>query len=83
LDLQIIPAVILRLLMADFAVLIRFKRFKSGMTVAWSCSAAISATCNPVAELERALVTELPLQWAVIGVTVERVARCGFSSHQV
>lgn len=69
--------------MADFAVLIRFKRFKSGMIVAGSCSTAISAACHPVAGLEKTLVTELPFQWAVMAVTVERVARCCFLSHQV
>jgi hypothetical protein len=69
--------------MADFAVLIKFNRFNSGMTVAGSFSAAISAACHPVAGLEKTLVTELPFQWAVMAVTVERVARCCFSSHQV
>jgi hypothetical protein len=79
----IILVIVLALLMATFAVLVGFKRFKSGMPMAGSCSAAISAACRPIAGLEKTVATDEPLQWGVMGKTAEGLAHCGFSSHEV
>jgi hypothetical protein len=71
------------ILMATFAVLTGFRRFKSGMPVVGGCSAAISAACHPVAGLEKTVEVDAPLKWGVMGVTAEGLAHCGFSSSQV
>jgi uncharacterized membrane protein YhdT len=81
--LAIILVIIVALLMAAFAVLVGLKRFKSGMPLAGSCSAAISAACHPVPGLGKTVMTDAPLQWGVMGVTADGVAHCGFSSGQV
>jgi hypothetical protein len=69
-------------LMFSFAAGTGFKRFKSGMPVAGSCSAAIAAACYPVEGLDQVKVDE-PLQWGVMGRTAEGLPHCGFSSNPV
>jgi hypothetical protein len=81
--LAIILVIVVALLMATFAVFVGLKRFKTGMPLAGSCSAAISAACHPLPGSEKTVVTDAPLQWGVMGVTADVVAHCGFSSSQV
>jgi hypothetical protein len=78
----IIFVIIVAAIMATFAVFTGFKRFKSGMPMADSCSAAISATCHPVPGLERIVELDAPLQWGVMGVTAVGLTHSGFSSRQ-
>jgi hypothetical protein len=79
----IIFVIIVAVLMAAFAVFTGCKRFRSGMPVVGSCSAAISAACHPVPGLEKMVEADAPLQWGVMGVSAEGLAHCGFSSCQV
>ncbi|KAB8263535.1 hypothetical protein BDV32DRAFT_135786 [Aspergillus pseudonomiae] len=62
-----------------------FRRFKSGMPVAGSCSLAIAAAChanvNP-ADLSREDESVLPLQWGEVEGR-EPVRHCTFSSAEV
>jgi len=76
----ILLVLIFALLMATVAILLGFKRFKSGMPMVGSCSVAISAACHPVPGVEKRVVTDEPLTWGVMRVNVEGVAHCGFSS---
>jgi hypothetical protein len=69
-------------LMFCFAVGTGFRRFKSGMPVAGSCSAAIAAACYPVEGLAQVKVDE-PLQWGVMGTAAGGLPHCGFSSDPV
>lgn len=75
--------IVVALLMALFAIFVGLKRFKSGMPLAGSCSAAISAACHSINGLEKTVVTDEPLQWGVMGATAEGLPHCGFSSHPV
>lgn len=81
--LAIILVIIVALLMATFAVFVGLKQFKTGMPLAGSCSAAISAACHHLPGSEKTAVTDAPLQWGVMGVTADGLAHYGFSSSQV
>ncbi|KAE8363430.1 hypothetical protein BDV27DRAFT_158828 [Aspergillus caelatus] len=62
-----------------------FRRFKSGMPVAGSCSLAIAASCHANAnprDLSREDESALPLQWGEVGGR-EPVRHCTFSSAEV
>jgi hypothetical protein len=80
------PAVILVLvlgvIMVATLVALGFRRFKAGIPLAASCSAAISAACHsPANETESSV---LPLKWGVVvGESWEAVGHCSFSSSEV
>lgn len=68
-----------------------FKRLKSGMPVAGSCSSAIAAACHPslsdgedVAMEETARIGDtLPLKWGVEMPECDGIGHCVLSSEQV
>jgi hypothetical protein len=62
-----------------------FRRFKSAMPVASSCSLAIAAACHPVKGYEPDLIAQYPLRWGVVSGTTDTsgTSRCAFSSHHV
>ncbi|GES61301.1 hypothetical protein ATEIFO6365_0006076000 [Aspergillus terreus] len=79
--------------LAMFASLggLAFKRFKSGMPVAGSCSLAIAAACHPVSvgegdevygDITAINVTE-PLKWGVEEFEDTEVGHCTFSNNAV
>jgi hypothetical protein len=76
----ILLVLIFALLMAAVAILLGFKRFKSGMPMVGSCSVAISAACHPVPGGEKRVATDEPLTWGVMGMNVGGVGHCGFSN---
>lgn len=78
-----LTAVILLLVLISLG----FRKFRSGMPVAGSCSLAISAACHPLPEEDAETAVRSRLQWGVIGQIPElsgtMVYRCGFSSREV
>ncbi|KAG2421551.1 hypothetical protein HFD88_005526 [Aspergillus terreus] len=65
-----------------------FKKFKSGMPVAGSCSLAIAAACHPYASAEEEAMEHpgieyLPLQWGVVSGRFGTAEHCSFSSEEV
>lgn len=72
-------------------VLLAFKRLKSGMPVAGSCSLAIAAACHSslsdkgddATEETAAVDDTLPLKWGVEMPECDGVAHCAFSSERV
>ncbi|KAJ5859232.1 hypothetical protein N7534_004509 [Penicillium rubens] len=88
------PAVILSTLSVGVAmlvclVLMSFKRLKSGMPVAGSCSLAIAAACHPslsgldTMEETAGIDATLPLKWGVEMPECDGVGHCALSSGQV
>ncbi|OQE17520.1 hypothetical protein PENFLA_c024G04793 [Penicillium flavigenum] len=88
------PAVILSTLSVGVAmlvclVLMSFKRLKSGMPVAGSCSLAIAAACHPslsggdAMEEIAGIDDTLPLQWGVEMPECDGIGHCALSSGQV
>lgn len=77
--------------MMGFLVFMAFKRLKSGMPVAGSCSLAIAAACHPslpdgedgaVGETAR-IDDTLPLKWGVEMPECDGIRHCALSSEQV
>ena len=66
-------------------VALSFRRFKSGMPVAGSCSLAIAAACHSIPDYEPELVERLRLQWGIIPASQNgtEVARSAFSGRDV
>ncbi|KAJ5371906.1 hypothetical protein N7517_003912 [Penicillium concentricum] len=71
-----------------------FKRFKTGMPVAGSCSLAISAACHPAFDPNENRVLRsdigdedmalLPIKWGVVAAPVDgHVGHCSFTSEYV
>jgi hypothetical protein len=56
------------------------RRYKAGMPLAGSCSAALSAACHPLADEPD--VALLPVKWGVVSVA-EGVGHCALSSRYV
>ena len=56
-----------------------FRRYKPGMPLAGSCSAAISAACH-VPEEEDVHASEKPVLWGVVSVKEGGVGHCSFTS---
>ena len=77
-------AIILTLIVASIialgAILTALRRFPSGMPLASTCSAAISAACHPSPDDVDASV--LPVQWGVVS-TKDGIGHCSFSSKLV
>ena len=57
-----------------------FRKYKAGIPLASSCSAAISAACHRYADEDSP--EKLPLQWGVVG-SWNGVGHCSFSSREV
>jgi hypothetical protein len=63
-----------------FGVTMGLRRYKAGMPLAGSCSAALSAACHPLSdEPEVALV---PVKWGVVSVA-DGVGHCALSGRYV
>lgn len=79
----IMAGIIAGCLMLLYIIGMGFRRFKSGMPIASSCSAAISAACHPADDCAwEPNAARLPLQSGVIP-SEKGVAHCGFSSRDV
>ena len=86
-----VSAVLIGSAMMICLVLLAFRRLKSGMPVAGSCSLAIAAACHPSlpdkgddATEETAGVDDtLPLKWRVEMPECDGVGHCAFSSERV
>lgn len=77
----IIFVIIVGSTMLVVGVAIGFRRYKPGMPLASSCSAAISAACHPPADDVDAAF--LPLMWGVVKEDVDGVGHCSFTSREV
>lgn len=69
-------------------ILMAFKRLKSGMPVAGSCSLAIAAACHPsLSNGENSAIDKtagtLPLKWGVEMPECDGIGHCALSSEQV
>lgn len=78
----VILCLLLGVLMLFALFAIGFRRYKPGLPLAASCSAAISAACHlPAGEKDS---STLPLQWGVrAGESWDAVGHCSFSSREV
>lgn len=59
-----------------------FVRFKTGMPVVGSCSAAISAACQPIDE-DDGDTAVAAVQWGEMGRSRNGIRHCGFSREEV
>ncbi|KAJ4299332.1 hypothetical protein N0V90_004577 [Kalmusia sp. IMI 367209] len=80
---SIFTTVILGLVMTLAAAAFGFIPFKEGMNVAGSCSAAISAACHDLEEVDGHEAARGRLQWGVVGVNADGVGHCAFSTTEV
>jgi hypothetical protein len=81
----IFTVIIVGALMAIAVVGLGFVPLRPGMSLAGSCSVAISAACH-LDEAERdegELVARKKLQWGVVGRSYEGISHCTFSSREV
>lgn len=62
-----------------FMVVLGLRRYKPGMPMVGSCSAAISAACHGRLDID----TTAPLQWGVTSEEGEGVGHCAFSDSEV
>ncbi|RZK27656.1 MAG: hypothetical protein EOO61_23135 [Hymenobacter sp.] len=82
----IILTVVVATIIAGSGLVVAQRRFKAGMPLASSCSAAISAACHPPeGDIDAQL---LPVQWGAVshgvcGGEAEAVGQCSFSSWPV
>ena len=76
-----LTVIILGAFIVVVAVVTSLQKFKSGMPLAGSCSAAISAACHPN-HIEDEHASILPLQWGVSANT-GGIGHCTFSSKDV
>jgi hypothetical protein len=63
-------------------ILIGSRRFKTGMPVVGSCSAAIAAACHPDSDEDENAATK-PLMWGVTSFRQAGIGHCSFSSKDV
>ena len=77
----IIFVIIVGFIMVVVGILNGFRRFKPGMPLAGSCSAAINAACHTPPEDVGAAV--LPVMWGVVSKADDGVEHCAFSSQEV
>jgi hypothetical protein len=80
---SILLVVIISIVMITVAVLLGLKRFKTGMPIAGSCSAAISAACHPISGTDHEVLVDQGLHWGVMGINKDGVPHCGFSTGDV
>ena len=72
-------ALTIGLILVSALVLTGLRKFPSGMPLASTCSAAISAACHPpLPEDEEAYM--FPVQWGVVGRDAEGVEHCSFTT---
>ena len=80
--LAVILVLVVGVIMVATLVALGFRRYKAGIPLAASCSAAISAACHPPAHETHASV--LSLKWGVVvGESWDTVGHCSFSSSEV
>lgn len=73
------PALTIGLILVSALLLLRLRRFPSGMPLASTCSAAISAACHPpLPEDEEAY--RFPVQWGVVSQDIGGVGHCSFTT---
>ena len=77
----ILTVIIVGALIVFVAIATSLQRFKSGIPMAGSCSAAISAACHPN-RTEDEHASTLPLQWGVTAIN-DGFGHCTFSSKEV
>lgn len=77
--LGILISLTIRLILVSGLLLLALRRFPSGMPLASTCIAAISAACHPpLPEDEEAY--RFPVQWGVVGLDVEGAGHCAFTT---
>lgn len=79
-NIAIITVIILGSVVVALGILNGFRRYKPGMPLAGSCSAAISAACHPPSDDTDAAV--LPVLWGVVGTErgASGVGHCCFTT---
>lgn len=75
----IITVIILVAILVLLAILNGFRRYKSGISLVGSCSAAISAACHPPKEDHDA--ADKPLMWGVVN-SKNGIGHCCFTSFE-
>ncbi|KAF6226121.1 hypothetical protein HO133_008987 [Letharia lupina] len=75
----IINGIILGAIVVLLGIMVGFRRYKPGIPLAGSCSAAISAACHPTEDDDAA---DKPLIWGVVS-TKDGVGHCCFTSFEV
>lgn len=72
-------------ILGALVAILAFRKFRTGMPIAGSCSVAISAACHGLDKdvKEGNEAPEEPLMWGVVGVNRNGVEHCGFSSGEV
>jgi hypothetical protein len=65
--------------LATFVAILGFRKYKPGIPLAGSCSAAISAACHGRSDID----TTAPLQWGVTSEDGAEVGHCTFSNQEV
>jgi hypothetical protein len=81
----IITVVVLGALLIIAMVALGYVRYNGGMTLAGSCSMAISAACHLHKGIDgdgEVMATE-KLQWGVVSVSEDRVGHCSFSAKEI
>jgi len=83
--LAIIFIIIVIGILGVLAMVLAFRKFRTGMPIAGSCSVAISAACHGLDEgaKEESETPEEPLMWGVVGINPNGIEHCGFSSGEV
>lgn len=83
--LAMIFAIIVIGILGLIILVLAFRKFRTGMPIAGSCSAAISAACHGLdgGMREGSEMPEEPLMWGVMGVNSNGFEHCGFSSGEV
>lgn len=76
----IITTIFLGSIIVILGILIGFRRYKPGIPLVGSCSAAISAACHPPKEDDNA--AEKPVMWGVVS-TKNGIGHCCFTSFEV
>ena len=75
----IIITMIIGSCLALFMAVLGLRRYKPGMPLVGSCSAAISAACHGRSDVD----TAAPLQWGATSEEGEEVGHCAFSDREV
>jgi hypothetical protein len=82
--LAMILVLVLEAIMVAFVVGIGFRKLKSAMPVAGSCSLAIAAACHPLSsESAVAVDATAKLQWGVMGKGRDNTWHCGVSDRLI
>ncbi|KAF2439612.1 hypothetical protein P171DRAFT_525453 [Karstenula rhodostoma CBS 690.94] len=79
----ILTTLILGIVMTAAAIGIGFIPFKEGMNVAGSCSAAMSAACHGLDDVDGFEAARSKVQWGVVDVNEDGIGHCAFSTKEV